>query len=296
MKIVIPVLAGMIAISAQTALAQDSTLDKIKESGAIVLGYRESSVPFSYLGSDQQPIGISIDLCEHVVSAIDAALPDVSLETRWMPVNASNRIPLMQNGTIDLECGSTTNTASRQEQVAFSVATFASRVTWLVPKDSGITSENELEGKTVVVTQGSLNAEVLERMNREQALGLQIQRGKEQAESLALLQSGRAAGWFEDDILQAGLAALSPHSDNLTFLASSYPTVSYYGLMMRKDDEAFKTLVDTALVELMQSGTYTELYDKWFTSPIPPHGVSLNLPMSDALKERVSHPSDALSD
>lgn len=296
MKLALSAIAGILAISAQTALAQESTLEKIEETGAIVLGYRESSVPFSYLGPDQHPIGISIDLCKNVVAAVDAALPDVSVETHWVPVNASNRIPLLQNGTIDLECGSTTNTASRQEQVAFSVATFASQVTWLVNKDSGITSENELEGKTVVVTQGSLNAEVLERLNREQSLGLQIQRGKEQAESLALLQSGRATGWFEDDILQAGLAALSPKSDGLTFLKSSNPTVGYYGLMMRKGDDTFKALVDTAIGELMQSGTYTELYDKWFTAPIPPKNVSLNLPMSDALKERVSNPSDALSD
>lgn len=296
MKTRIYAMAGMIAISAQAATAQDTTLDKIGETGTIVLGYRESSVPFSYLGPDQAPVGISIDLCQEVVSAVAAEFPGVTIEAQWVPVNASNRIPLLQNGTIDLECGSTTNTASRQEQVAFSVATFASQVTWLTSKDSGIASEDDIKGKTVVVTQGSLNVEVLERLNRENDMGLRIQRAKEQAESLVLLQSGRAAAWFEDDILQAGLAALSPESDNLTFVESSSPAIGYYGLMMRKGDDSFKLLVDTALAEMMQNGTYLDLYDKWFTAPIPPNAVSLDLPMSDAMKERVERPSDALSD
>ncbi|OSQ37356.1 amino acid ABC transporter substrate-binding protein [Thalassospira mesophila] len=284
---------GLLFLCTTPAMADDTTLGKVARSSNLTLGYRESSVPFSYLGKDQKPVGISIDLCREVASAVLAKYPNTNVE--WVAVNASNRIPLLQNGTIDLECGSTTNTVERQKQVAFSVATFASQVSWLVDGKLNITSEANLRNKTAVVTQGSLNAQVLEKLNQEKHLDLHIQHGKEQAESLMLLRSGRAAGWLEDDILQAGLVASSPNSADLKFIPSSYTTASYYGLMMRKDDPDFKKLVDDTIIGLMKNGSYVALYEKWFEKPIPPSNISLHLPMSNALKERVKSPSDALA-
>lgn len=278
-----------------TGAAHADTLDKIRETGTLTLGFRESSIPFSYLGADQQPVGLSIDLCNAVAEKVKSELSLPDLTVKFVAVNASNRIPLIQNETVDLECGSTTNTAARQEQVAFSVATFASETSWLVREDSEIKKEDDLQGKTVVITQGSLNLQVGSDLNAEKELNLTIIQGKEQAESLLLLRTERASAWFEDNILQAGLVANSPDPTALRFVPSSYEVASYYGLMFRKDDPAFKELVDGVIVEKMQSGEFENLYNTWFTQPIPPNGQNLNLPMSAAMQARVAHPSDALT-
>nr|WP_132033596.1 amino acid ABC transporter substrate-binding protein [Aquabacter spiritensis] len=286
--------AVLAAIGLSSAAAA-ATLDKIKSTGTLTLGYRESSVPFSYLGADQKPVGLSIDLCAAVAEAVKAKLAMPGLKVAMTPVNASNRIPLIQNGTVDLECGSTTNTADRQKQVAFSVATFVSQPSWLTMAASGISDLAGLKGKTVVVTQGSLNYALAQKITKENNLDLVFVQAKDQAESLLMLRTGRAAGWFEDRILQAGLAASAPDPKAFKFLPGQFGGFDYYGLMFAKDDPDFKAVVDGAIRAQMASGAFAKLYEKWFTQPIPPNGQNLSLPMGEALRARVAAPSDALT-
>ena len=216
------------------------------------------------------------------------------LATDYVAVDASNRIPLLQNGTIDIECGSTTNTAERQKQVSFSIATYVASPRWLVAASSPVTELKQLEGQTIVVTQGSLNLGGAQKIIAEQQLKVTMAQAKDHAESILMLRTGRAAAWFEDDILVAGMVANSPDPNAFRMLAATYaPT--YYGLMTRRDDPEFKALVDAAIREKMASGEFDRLYAKWFEQPIPPKGQNLLLPMSEAMKARVAAPSDALT-
>jgi len=283
---------AMTVISASAALA-GPTLDNIKSNKAITIGYREASIPFSYLGADQKPIGFSIDLCAHVVDRLKADLGIADLAVNLVPVNSSNRIPLIQNGTIDIECGGTSSSKKRLEQVLFSVSTFASQPSWLALASSGLKTPEDLKGKTVAVTQGSNAVGISQGISRKDGLGLNIMQGKDHAESFLLLTSGRAAAFMEDDILLAGLKAQHAKPDDLTFLSSDY-SITYYGLMFSKDDPEFKATVDDVLSKLMTSGEFTRIYDKWFMSPIPPKDMNLNFPISEALKERIASPSDVV--
>ncbi len=294
-RLALPILAIAALGLPGTAMAASATLDAVKSAGKLTLGYRESSIPFSYLGADQKPVGLSIDLCMAVAEKVKQKLGLPKLDVAMTAVNASNRIPLIQNGTVNIECGSTTNTAKRQEQVAFSVATFASRPTWLTTVASGIDGVAGLKGKTVVVTQGSLNQALAQKISQDEGFNLVFLQAKDQAESLLMLRTGRASGWFEDKILQAGLVALSPDPKALKFLPEEFGGVDYFGLMLPKDDPEFKALVDETIVQMMASGEFTKLYDKWFTSPLAPGGQNLSLPMSEALKARVAKPSDSLT-
>lgn len=285
------VLPALLDIPAAQAASQ--TLDKIKEVGRITFGYREASIPFAYLGADQNPTGLSLELCFAVADKIKAALQRSALEIDYVPVNASNRIPLLQNGTIDVECGSTTNTAERQKQVSFSIATYVASPRWLVSASSRVTEPKGLDGQTVVITQGSLNFAIAKKVLDDQKLNVAIVQARDHAESLLMLGTGRAAAWFEDDILVAGLVANATDPTAFRMLAATYAP-SYYGLMTRREDPEFKALVDAAIKEKMASGGFDRLYVKWFESPIPPKGQNLQLPMSDAMKARVASPSDAL--
>jgi glutamate/aspartate transport system substrate-binding protein len=274
--------------------AASPTLEKIRELGKITFGYREASIPFAYLGTDAKPSGLSLDLCAVVADKVRSALrrPELAIDT--VAVDASNRIPLLQNGTVDIECGSTTNTAERQKQVSFSIATYVASPRWLVAASSPITELKALEGQTIVITQGSLNLGVARTIIAEQKLKVTIVQAKDHAESILMLRTGRAAAWFEDDILVAGMVANAPDPKAYRMLAATYaPT--YYGLMMRREDPEFKALVDAAIKEKMASGEFDKLYAKWFEQPIPPKGLNLLLPMSDAMKARVASPSDALA-
>jgi glutamate/aspartate transport system substrate-binding protein len=283
---------AMLDISAAEAASQ--TLEKISEVGKIAFGYRQASIPFAYLGDDQKPTGLSLDLCSAVADRIRSELRRPELQTEYVPVDASNRIPLLQNGTIDVECGSTTNTAERQKQVSFSVATYVASPRWLVSAASPITDLNGLEGQAIVITQGSLNVVTAGKILAEQKLNARIVQAKDHAESILMLRTGRAAAWFEDDILVAGLVANSSDPKTFRMLPAIYaPT--YYGLMTRREDPEFKALVDSVIREKMASGEFNKLYAKWFEQPIPPKGQNLQLPMSDAMKARVASPSDALT-
>ncbi|MGY0573438.1 amino acid ABC transporter substrate-binding protein [Bradyrhizobium sp. RDM12] len=225
------VLLALLDIPAARAASQ--TLEKIKEVGKITFGYREASIPFAYLGADQKPTGLSLDLCSTVADKIKAALQRPELGIEYVPVNASNRIPLLQNSTIDVECGSTTNTAERQKQVSFSIATYVASPRWLVFGSSRVTEPRELDGQTVVITQGSLNFGVAKKIIDDQKLNVTIVQAKDHAESLLMLGTGRAAAWFEDDILVAGLVANAPDPKAFRMLAATYAP-SYYGLMTRR--------------------------------------------------------------
>jgi len=251
------------ALTAVVSATQAQTLDKIREAKSITIGYRESSIPFSYLDGEQKPIGISMDLCRVIVDRIKQKLSMPSLAVQYQPVNSSNRIPLIANGTIDIECGGTANNAERQRVVAFSVATFVSQPRWLVKTSAGFKSAMDLKGKPVVVTQGSNAVGFAIRISQEQKLDLNIQQARDHAESMMMLDTGRAAAFLEDDILLAGERANMPNPAAFAFLPEGYETI-YYGLMFRKDDPAFKTIVDDTLAGLMKGGEFTALYRKWF--------------------------------
>ena len=281
--------AGLLAT---TARAESPTSAKIKRTGAITLGYREASIPFSYLGADQKPVGFSMDLCAPIVAMIKSDLKLDKLAVNLQPVNGSNRIPLIQNGTVDIECGGTSSSAARLKQVSFTVATFVSSARWLTKASSGVKDVKDLNGKTIVVTQGS-NAVGFAQGIKAKGATFNIIQGKDHAESMLLLQTGRAAAFMEDDILLASLKARAPDPAALTFLPETYELVPY-GLMLPKDDPEFKAVADGVLKGMMASGDFMKLYAKWFASPIPPDGENLKFPPSAALKERVAHPSDSV--
>ncbi|MGV7032755.1 transporter substrate-binding domain-containing protein [Methylobacterium symbioticum] len=284
--------AGIVA-GLDAVRAASPTLDKIRSSGTLTLGYRETSIPFSYLGTDQQPVGMALDLCAGVAERIRIDLNLPALKVAYVAVNASNRIPLIQNGTVDIECGSTTNTPERQKQVAFSIATFVSQPRWLTTHTSGIADLKGLRGHTVVITQGSLNMVLAQKQNTAEGLGLTILQARDHAESLLMLRTGRAAAWYEDEVLLAGARSTAPDSAALIFLPAAAQTDDEYGLMLRRDDPEFKALVDGTLKAEMASGAFKRLYEKWFLNPIPPKGLNLDLPMSEALRIRIGEPSRA---
>jgi glutamate/aspartate transport system substrate-binding protein len=275
------------------AVAQNlgPTLQKIKSSGTITIGNRDSSIPFSYLDNSQKPIGFSLDLCGLVVAKIKSTLALPDLKVAYQGVNSSNRIPLVKNGTVDIECGSTANTIPRQSEVAFSVTTYAPQFKWIALKTSDLKTTANLKGKPVAVTQGTNTSQFVAKLNADKALGMKILQGKDHAESFLLVQTGRASAFMEDDILLAGLKATAAEPGDFAFLDDAYPS-DPYGLMMSKDDPSFKKLVDEALSEAMQSGEYDKLYHKWFEAPIRPKNVNLQFPQSDKLKALIKSPSD----
>ncbi len=267
------------------------TLGKVKDTGTITLGYRESSVPFSYLDGNQKPIGFSIDLCGQVVEAVRKKLGMTDLKVAYSPVNSATRLPLVANGTIDLECGSTANQIVRQKQVAFSVSTFVAQFKWLTRTDGGIATPDDLKGKTVAVTAGTNTAQFLNKLNQENGLKLSIVQGKDHAESFLLVDTGRAEAFMEDDILLAGAKANAKDPSRFKILDKAY-SADPYALMFRREDPEFKALVDETLIGLMKSGAFTKLYVKWFETPIPPRNLNLDFPMSDGLKTLIKSPSD----
>ena len=275
------------------AAAEDleGTLKKIKETGGITIGYRESSLPLSYLDDKLMPVGFSIELCKRVVDAVKAKLGMPALNVKYNPVTSATRIPLVANGTVDIECGSTANMTIRQQQVGFSYTFFVPQFKWIVHVDSKIKSADDLRGKTVAVTAGTNTAVFVNKMNNGENLGMTITQGKDHAESFLLVETGRASAWMEDDVLLAGFRANAKSPADFKLLDKSYPS-DPYALMIRKDDPQFKALVDEALAQLMRSGEFEKLYTQWFERPIPPRGVNMDLPMSDALKHDIKEPND----
>lgn len=286
-------LAVMAAAVNAPAGAQEAggTLAKIRDAKTIVVGHRESSVPFSYLGADQQPVGYMMDLCAKVVDAVKTRLKMPGLAVRYQAVTSQNRIPLMQNGTIDIECGSTTNSVARQQQVAFSVTPFITSIRMVVRKDSGIKDIADLDGKPLVTTTGTTSDKLIKDSEKGRAINVKNVYGKDHADSFLMVASGRASAFVMDDILLAGLMANAKDPAQFEIVGPSLRDEPY-GVMLRKGDPEFKALVDDTLTGMMKNGEVAKLYAKWFQSPIPPRNVNLNFPMSEALRLALATPSD----
>jgi glutamate/aspartate transport system substrate-binding protein len=283
------------ACCAGQASAEDltGTLKNIKETGAITLGYRESSIPFSYLDDGGKPLGYAIDICYKIVEAVKKELKLDKLEVKLTPVSSSARIPLMANGTIDLECGSTTNNLEREKQVAFTNTHFLTATRFVSKKSAHINSIDDLKGKTVVSTSGTTNIKQLTEANAARNLGLNIIPAKEHAESFLMVETDRAVAAVLDDILLASFVAGSKDPAAYVISAEAFSKPEPYGIMLRKDDPAFKKLVDAATAALYQSNEGVAIYDKWFMQRIPPKGLNLNTPMAPELKKVFGKPSDS---
>jgi glutamate/aspartate transport system substrate-binding protein len=282
--------AGVVVTSAQ-AEELKGTLKKIKDTGTITIGHRESSVPFSYLDDKQKPIGYAMDLCMKVVDAVKAELKMPDLKVNLQPVTSSNRIPLMQNGTIDLECGSTTNSVQRQQQVAFGPSYFVINVTAAVKRSSPINSLADLNGKTISTTSGTTSVPLLKAYEKTKQVDVKEIYGKDHAESFLLMADGRSDAFLMDDILLAGQIANSKNPGDYKIIQESLRQEPY-SMMLRKDDPQFKKLVDDTIGKVMKSGEIEKIYFKWFQSPIPPKGINLNFPMTPAIREAFKNPND----
>jgi glutamate/aspartate transport system substrate-binding protein len=274
-----------------TASAQD-TLKKIKDTGTITLGHRDTSIPFSYYDDKQQVVGYAMDICMKIVDAVKANLKMPKLKVNLNPVTSATRIPLMANGTIDLECGSTTNNLDRQKQVAFAITHFVTANRYVAKKSSNIKSLKDLKGKTVVSTSGTTNIKWATEANTKQKLGMNIIAAKDHAEAFLTVDTGRATAFFMDDILLYSLVATSKNPSEWVIGSEAY-TVEPYGIMLRKDDAAFKKVVNGAISALYKSGDINKIYGKWFLKPIPPKGVNLNVSMSAQFKKVVANPTDS---
>jgi glutamate/aspartate transport system substrate-binding protein len=284
----------MTALTLGLGLAQMSdaqTLKKIADSNKITVSYREASVPFSYLTGSTKAVGFSVDLTEAIIEDVRKATNKPNLEVATMPVTSQNRIPLLMNGTYDLECGSTTNNSTRGKDVTFTVNHFYTGTRLLTKKTSGIRNYADLAKKTVASTTGTTNAQVIRKYNADNNLDMQIVLGKDHDDSLLMVESDRAVAFAMDDILLFGLRANSKAPDSLVVVGDSLQ-VEPYACMVRKDDPEFKKLVDGTITRLMRSGEFARMYTKWFESPIPPKGVNLSLPMSQQLKDNLRDMSD----
>jgi glutamate/aspartate transport system substrate-binding protein len=295
MKRTFALLAGLAAslAIAMPAAAQEGTLKKIKDSGAITIGHRDASLPFSYYDDKQQPIGYAMDLCAKIVDAVKAELKMPNLKTNYQLVTSANRIPLMANGTIDLECGSTTNNVARQEQVWFANTHFVTANRWVSKKSAKLKTLQDLKGKTIVSTAGTTNIKQITEINAAQNLGINIISANGHPEAFQMVETGRAVAFVMDDILLAGLVAQSrsPKDYEISSVALSLPEP--YGIMLRKDDKAFKAVADRALSQVYKSGEINAIYAKWFQKPVPPKNINLDLPMSPALKKMMSNPTSS---
>src|SRR5882724_1880053 len=288
-------LALAAAFCAAQANAEEltGTLKKIKETGAITIGYRDSSIPFSYLDDNQKPIGFAIDICYRIVDAVKKELQLDKLVVEFNPVTSSTRIPLLANGTIDLECGSTTNNADRQKQVWFTNTHFLTATRFVSKKSSKLSSIDDLKGKSVVSTSGTTNIKQLTEANAARGLGINIIPAKEHAESFLMVETDRAVAAVLDDILLASFVAGSKDPSAYVISKDAFSKPEPYGIMMRKDDPAFKKVVDAATSALYKSADGQKLYDKWFMQKIPPKGLNLNTPIGAELKHEFANPSDS---
>jgi glutamate/aspartate transport system substrate-binding protein len=269
------------------------TLAKVKDQGYITIGHREASVPFSYLDDKRQPVGFAMDICAHIVEAVKRELKMDKLEVRYVLVTSPSRIPLMANGTIDLECGNTTNNVERQQQVAYTNTHFLTASRFLSKVDQHIHSIADLKGKTVVAPAGSTNIKQALEFNHRLNLGMTVVPAQDQGEAFLMVETGRAVAFVQDDIVLAGLIAISKDPKAYVISEDAFSKPEPYGIMLRKDDAAFKRIADAATAALYKSPQGAALYARWFTQPIPPKNVNLNIPMSPALKRAFEKPTDS---
>ena len=290
-------LAGLLGASQTSTQAHaeelTGTLKTIKETGAITLGYRDASIPFSYLDDSQKPIGFAMDICRKIVDAVKKELKLDRIEVKLNPVTSATRIPLLANGTIDLECGSTTNNAERLKLVAFTNTHFLTASRFVSKKASNINSINELKGKTVVSTAGTTNLKQLTDVNVARNLGINIVPAKDYAEAFLMVETDRAVALVMDDVLIASFVAGAKEPAAYVISPDAFSKPEPYGIMLRRDDAAFKKVVDAATAEVYTSGEGQKIYDKWFTQKIPPKNLNLNTPISSELKNQYAKPSDS---
>ena len=268
------------------------TLKKIADSGQITIGHRDSSIPFSYYDDKQNVVGYAMDICMKAVDAVKAELKMPNLKVVLNPVTSATRIPLIANGTIDLEGGSTTNNLDRQKQVAFTNTYFVTANRYVAKKSSKVKTLNDLKGKTVVSTSGTTNIKWLTEENGKQNLGMSIIPAKDHAEAFLMVETGRAEAFFMDDILLYSLVASSKAPGDYEIGSEAY-SVEPYAAMMPKDDPAFAKVINTATANLYKSGAINAIYEKWFLKPIPPKGITLNVPMSPQLKRVLANPTNS---
>ncbi|WP_185732258.1 glutamate/aspartate ABC transporter substrate-binding protein [Burkholderia sp. Bp8963] len=287
--------AALCAFAGGVHAQETGTLKKIKDTGVIALGHRESSIPFSYYDQNQQVVGYSREFQLKVVDAVKKKLNLPNLQTKNIPVTSQNRIPLVQNGTVDIECGSTTNNAERQQQAAFSDTIFVIGTRLMTNKSSGVKDFADLKGKTVVTTAGTTSERLLRKMNNDKQMGMNIISAKDHGDSFNTLESGRAVAFMMDDALLAGERAKAKKPDEWVIVGTPQSEEAY-GCMMRKGDTEFKKVVDDAIAQVEKSGEAEKIYAKWFENPIPPKGLNLKFPLSDSMKKLYANPNDKALD
>jgi glutamate/aspartate transport system substrate-binding protein len=292
-KFVVPAIA-VLSLVAQPSVAQEltGTLKKIKDSSSITIGHRESSVPFSYYDDNQKVIGYAMDLCNKIADAVKKELKLDKLDVKLNPVTSATRIPLMANGTVDLECGSTTNNLERQQQVSFTITHFVTANRFVAKKAAKLNTVDDLKGKTLTSTSGTTNIKQITEIGAAKNLALNILPAKDHAEAFLMVETGRAAAFVMDDILLYSLVAASKSPGDYT-ISKDALSVEPYGIMLRRDDPAFKKVVDAEMTRIYKSGEINAIYDKWFTKPIPPKGINLNLPMTPQFKNVVANPTSS---
>ncbi|MBD9386930.1 amino acid ABC transporter substrate-binding protein [Agrobacterium sp. AGB01] len=283
---------GLMMVSSGQLLAREPvpTLERMTQSGTIKLGYATKNIPFSYLDNKGEPVGYTIDLCRRVVDLVKQNLsrPDIKIE--FVERTASNRVVLLNDGSIDLECVSSTNTEERRRSVWFSYSHFITSTRFVTLKSSGINSINDLAGRTVVVTKGSTNIAQLNTINREKSLYLALVQGVSINDAFDMVTQGKASAFVMDGILLASLVANAQNPENYALSADTLSEPQPYGLMLRKDDVGFRDAVNDALLTIYKSGEINDIYNKWFMTDIGPDGVNLNTPMTDDLKEAFDNP------
>jgi ABC-type amino acid transport substrate-binding protein len=271
------------------------TLDDIRRTKTINIGFREASVPFSFVGPDKQPMGYSIDLCAQIVGAIKRELALPQLKINYVPVATADRLPFVTSGKIDLECGNTTATAERRKQVAFTSPIFVAGAGVLVRRDANARSMDQLRGKSMAVVTGTTGEKILTAVNKARNLDLKPVAVKSNGEAFEALAAGRAQAWVTDDVLLAGYRAGADKPDDYVLLDQRF-TVEPLAIMLRKGDQAFERIVDKEMSRLIFDKQIQPIYAKWFVSPIPPKGVSLQIPESALLRDIFRNPVKALPD
>jgi glutamate/aspartate transport system substrate-binding protein len=292
MKRALTLLGLAAAIAVAMPVAAQDTLKKIKDSGSITIGHRDASIPFSYYDDKQQVVGYAVELCQRIVEAVKTELKMPKLDVKYQLITSANRIPLMANGTIDLECGSTTNNLDRQKQVSFTITHFVTANRWIAKKASKINKLQDLKGKTIVSTAGTTNIKQITEINAKENLGMNILSANGHPEAFQMVETGRAVAFVMDDILLYSLAAQSRNPKDYD-ISKEALSVEPYGIMLRKDDAAFKKVVDNAMSATYKSGAIKGIYDKWFLKPVPPKGINLNVPISDPFKKVIAKPTDS---
>ncbi|MEO7199741.1 MAG: amino acid ABC transporter substrate-binding protein [Dokdonella sp.] len=291
MKKIILTLSAALVLAGTVQAQSNDTLKKIKDTGSVTMGVRESSGALAFTLGDGKYTGFHYDVCQHVLADIKKELNLPKLDIRYQPVTSQNRIPLVENGTVDIECGSTTNNAARAKQVAFAPTLFVEEVKIAVKANSGINGIADLNGKTVATTTGTTSVQLLRKNKRAQGMDFKELFGKDHSDGFLLLENGRADAFVMDGQIVAGLISKSKNPQEYKILPDSL-SVEPIAIMFRKDDPAFKKAVDNSIIAMIKSGEVAKLYDKWFMQPIPPNNTKVGLQASEATKNAWAHPND----